>query len=173
MLVGALEGALLQLLIELTNARRVLEIGLFTGYSALTMAAALPPDGRIISCEINPDNARIAQGFIDRSPHRDKIEIRLGAALDTLQQLRGERFDFIFIDADKENYPAYYELVLPLLPPGGIVVADNVLWSGRVLDPRQPSDYALTTFNRRAATDPRVSTTLLTVRDGVLVIRKK
>ena len=173
MLIGALEGALLQMLVELSGARRILEIGLFTGYSALTMAEALPPDGRIVSCEIDPARARIAQGFFDRSPHGGKIAVRVGPALETLQQLRGERFDFVFIDADKENYPAYYELALPLLPAGGIIVADNVLWSGRVLDPQNPSDYALKTFNRRAAEDPRVTTSLLTVRDGVLVIRKK
>lgn len=173
MLIGPLEGGLLQLLIEVSRAKRILEIGLFTGYSALTMAEVLPDDGRIISCEIDAARAEIARGFFRRSAHGSKIEIRVGAALDTLRTLSNERFDLVFIDADKENYPAYYELALPLINSGGLLVADNVLWSGRVLNPEQPSDYAITVFNRRVAEDPRVDATLLTVRDGVLIARKK
>ncbi len=172
MLIGPLEGAVLRQLIALTAARRVLEIGLFTGYSALTMAEALPADGHVISCEINVASADIARGFFKRSPHGNKIEIRLGAALDTLRQLQGQQFDLVFIDADKENYPAYYELALPLLHRGGLLIADNVLWSGQVLAPEKASDHAIVAFNRRVAQDARVAASLITVRDGIMLARK-
>jgi len=174
MLTGRLEGALLQMLVHLTGARRILEIGLFTGYSALTMAEALPADGALISCEINPDTAAIAQSFFDRSPHGRKVKIHLGPALKTLRSLEAEApFDLAFIDADKENYGAYYDLVLPMLRPGGLIAADNVLWSGRVLAPEQESDHALVAFNQRVQRDDAVENVLLTVRDGVMLIRKK
>lgn len=174
MLVGRLEGGLLKMLVRLTGARRVLEIGLFTGYSALTMAEALPPDGRIVSCELNADTAAIAQSFFDRSDHGDKISIRLGPALDTIATLPPDQpFDFVFLDADKENYNRYYEALLPLLRPGGLMVADNVLWSGAVLKPAAASDYALVEFNATVHADPRVEEVMLTVRDGVTLIRKR
>jgi len=172
MLVGRLEGALIRLLVGLTGARRVLEIGLFTGYSALTMAEALPDDGRVVSCEIKEANAAVAREFIARSPHGRKIEIRLGPALDTLGTLDDE-FDLVFMDADKESYARYYEAVLPMLRTGGLIVADNVLWSGRVLAPEKASDHALVEFNARVRDDPRVEVALLTVRDGVSLIRKR
>jgi len=172
MMVGHLEGNLLAMLIKLTGARRVLEIGLFTGYSAIAMAEALPEEGELVSCEIDPKHARIAQGFIDKSPHRDKILIKLGPAIDSLKSLTGP-FDMVFIDADKENYGDYYEAVLGLLRPGGLMVADNVLWSGAVLDPQQESDRALVNFNARVLEDHRVEQVMLTVRDGILLIRKK
>jgi caffeoyl-CoA O-methyltransferase len=172
MLVGRLEGALIRLLVGLTGARRVLEIGLFTGYSALTMAEALPDDGQVVSCEIKEPNAAVAREFIARSPHGHKIEIRLGPALDTLGTLQGE-FDLVFMDADKESYTRYYEAVLPMLRAGGLIVADNVLWSGRVLAPEKPTDHALVEFNARVREDPRVEVALLTVRDGVSLIRKR
>ncbi len=174
MLVGGLEGALLQMLVHLTGARRVLEIGLFTGYSALTMAEALPADGELISCEVNPDTAAIAQSFFDRSPHGGKIKIRLGRALKTLRSLPAAApFDLVFLDADKENYSAYYDLALPMLRPGGLIVADNVLWSGRVLQPAQESDHALVAFNSKVQQDAAVENVLLSARDGVMLIRKK
>ena len=172
MVTGPLQGALLRMLVNLTNARRILEIGLFTGYSALTMAEVLPPDGAITSCELDEDNARIAQSFFDRSPHGGKVSIRMGAALQTLAEITGP-FDLAYLDADKENYCNYYDLVLPLLKSGGLLVADNVLWSGKVLKPEQETDHALVAFNRKAATDPAVEVVLLTVRDGISVIRKK
>ncbi|MBI5613067.1 MAG: class I SAM-dependent methyltransferase [Gammaproteobacteria bacterium] len=173
MLVGPLEGAFLKMLVRLTGARRILEIGLFTGYSALTMAEALPEDGALISCDIDAANAAIAQAFFDRSPHGRKITIRLGVALDTLSTLPAERvFDMVFLDADKENYINYYEAVLPRLKPGGLIVADNVLWSGKVLNPIEKSDHAIVAFNAHVRADPRVEKVMLGVRDGVLLIRK-
>jgi len=173
MLTGPLEGALLRLLVMLCPARRILEIGLFTGYSALTMATALPPDGEIISCEQDPEAIAIAQRFFDRTPHGRKIHIRPGPALDTLEALREETFDLAFIDADKENYPSYYDRVLPLLREGGLLIADNTLWSGRVLAPRTPADLGIAAFNRKVQNDQSVDAVLLTVRDGITVLRKK
>jgi caffeoyl-CoA O-methyltransferase len=173
MLVGRLEGAFLRMLIGLIGARRILEIGLFTGYSALTMAEALPADGEIISCEIDAETAKIAQSFFDRSPHGRKITIRLGRALDTLKSLApNPAFDLVFVDADKKNYSVYYDLVLPRLKTGGLLVADNALWSGNVLTPKQESDHAVVAFNKRVQDDPRVENVLLTVRDGVMLARK-
>lgn len=172
MLTGPLEGAFLAMLVRLTRARRIVEIGLFTGYSALSMAEALPDDGRIVSCEINEENAAIARRFIARSPHGGKIEIRMGPALDTLQSLNGP-FDFAFVDADKENYIAYFEALVPKLVSGGLIAADNVLWSGKVLDPKEPSDRAIVAFNDHVARDPRVEVVMLPVRDGVSLIRRR
>ena len=173
MLSGPVEAALLRLLVMLCPARRVLEIGLFTGYSALAMASALPPDGEVLSCERDPEAIAIAQRFFDRTPYGRKIHIRPGPALDTLEALRDEVFDLVFLDADKENYPTYYERALPLLRPGGLFVADNTLWSGRVLAPTTPADLGIAAFNRKVHNDPGVDAVLLTVRDGVTVARKK
>jgi caffeoyl-CoA O-methyltransferase len=173
MLVGRLEGGLLRMLVKLTGARRILEIGLYTGYSALTMAEALPEDGELITCDRDPETSRIAQSFFDRSPHGRKITIRLGRALDTLQSLPpNPAFDLVFLDADKKNYSAYYDLVLPRLKLGGLLAADNALWSGNVLAPKQKSDHAMIAFNKRVQDDPRVENVLLTVRDGVMLARK-
>jgi len=174
MLVGPFEGALLAMLVRLTGARRVLEIGTFTGYSALCMVEALPKNGWLITCEINPRHAEIAQSFFDRSPHGRKIKLRLGPALQTLASLpRAMKFDFVFLDADKENYVNYYEAVLPRLRRGGLIVADNVLWSGRVLAPKSKTDRAVVAFNRHVRRDPRVECVMLPVRDGVTLIRKR
>lgn len=172
MLIGPMEAALLRLLVRLVDARRILEIGLFTGYSALTMAEALPADGELISCDVNTETSAIARSFFARSEHGHKISIRLGPALETLSTLGGT-FDLVFLDADKENYPLYYEKIIDILRPGGLLVADNVLWSGRVLKPKRDSDRALVAFNKRVTNDPRVEHVLLTVRDGVQLIRKK
>lgn len=174
MLTGPVEGTFLRMLVQVTGARRVLEIGTFTGYSALSMAAGLPEDGTLITCDIDPDHARIAQSFFERSPHGKKIHLRIGAALDTLRALPTDAaFDFVFIDADKENYLNYYEAVLPHLRAGGLIAADNTLWSGKVLDPKDPSDHAIVAFNRHVRVDPRVEHALLSIRDGVMLIRKK
>jgi caffeoyl-CoA O-methyltransferase len=173
MMVGLLEGRFLETLVWLSGARRILELGCFTGYSALSMAAALPPDGSIITCELDPDRAAAARGHFDASPWADLIEIRTGPALDTIASLDGP-FDLIFIDADKTNYPNYYEAVLPLLSDHGLIVADNVLWSGRVLDPDDQSDdtNAIRAFNDLVRHDTRVTCVMATVRDGVLLIRR-
>jgi len=173
MLTGPVEGSFLRMLVQTSGARRVLEIGTYTGYSALSMAAGLPEDGELITCDIDPDTSAIARSFWARSPHGGKISPRLGAALETLDVLPVEpAFDFVFIDADKENYVNYYEAVLPRLKTGGLIAADNTLWSGRVLEPKEKSDHAIVAFNDHVCRDPRVEQVLLSVRDGVLLIRK-
>lgn len=181
MLTGRLEGRLLMLLARIAGARRVLEIGTFTGYSALSLAEALPEDGKVITCEIDPRNADFARRYFAMSPHGRKIEIRLGPALATLAELEASAavagsagaFDLAFIDADKQNYPAYYEAVMELVRPGGLILVDNTLWSGRVLDPRDMETLAIDALNDRIARDGRVENVLLTVRDGVQVVRKR
>ena len=174
MLTGHLEGALLRWLVRLSGTRRVLEIGTYSGYSALAMAEALPADGELMTCDNDPKHARVAQAFFDRSPHGSKITLRLGPALETLAALpERETFDFVFLDADKENYPNYYEAILPRLQPDGLLVVDNVLWSGKVLAPRKKPDRAIVAFNERVRSDARVECLMLPVRDGVLLVRKK
>lgn len=173
LMVGQLEGRLLELLVFVIGARRVLEIGTFTGYSALAMAAALPPDGRLITCDIDPDTSAIASRHAAASPFGDRIEFRLGPALDTVATLDGP-FDLVFIDADKESYLDYYEAVLPKLADRGVIVVDNVLWGGRVLDPSDDTadTVAIRAFNDAVVADPRVVCVMLTVRDGVTIIRR-
>ena len=174
MLTGPVEGTFLRILVQTSGSRRVLEIGTFTGYSALSMAAGLPDDGELVTCDIDPDTNAIARSFWARSPHGSKISPRLEPALETLAALPSDaQFDFVFIDADKENYQNYYEAVLPRLRPGGLIAADNTLWSGKVLDPREQSDHAIVAFNDHVSRDPRVENVLLSVRDGVLLIRKR
>ena len=174
MLVGPLEAAFLKTLIQAIGAQRVLEIGTFTGYSALAMAEALPDDGQVITCEIDPDTASMAHTFWDRSPYGKKIEVRIGPALDTLTTLSGS-FDLIFIDADKINYVGYYRRGLELLSPRGVILIDNVLWSGDVLNETSPdpSTAAIQELNRFVASDPRVLAVLLPLRDGVFMITPK
>ena len=172
MMVGLLEGQLLALLVRLSGARRILELGTFTGYSSISMAAALPADGRVVTCDVDPEATAIARRYMDESGHGHKIEIRLGPALETLGGLDGP-FDFVFIDADKVNYRNYYEAVLPKLADDGLIVADNVLWSGRVLgDGADASTRALQEFNDHVRRDSRVVAVMLTVRDGMTLIRK-
>ena len=171
MLSSPTQGMLLQTLVASLRARRVLEIGMFTGFSALMMAEALPDDGRLITCDIDAGAIAIAKNFFERSPHGHKIEVREGPALDTLASLEGP-FDLVFIDADKGNYVNYYEAALPLLAPHGVIAVDNVLWSGRVLDPKDPDDHAIVAFNAHVQNDPRVTNVILTVRDGVMLIRR-
>jgi caffeoyl-CoA O-methyltransferase len=174
MLIGPHEGALLTMLVRLTGARHILEIGSFTGYSALSMAEGLSEEGELSTCEIKPEHADIANTFFARSPHGHKIKLYLGHALETLAKLPASTsFDFVFLDADKENYVNYYEAVLPRLQPGGLIVADNVLWSGRGLAPKQKSDRAVVRFNNHVRRDPRVECVMLPVRDGVSLIRKR
>ncbi len=173
MQVGRVEGTFLEMLCTLMGARRVLEIGTFTGYSTLCMARALPDDGELVTLDINPEATRIAQSFFDRVPEGKKIRIILGDALTSIRALpTTELFDLVFLDADKERYAEYYELVLPLLRTGGLLVADNTLWSGRVLSPVAPSDRAITRFNDIVTADPRVQNVLLSVRDGMMLARK-
>jgi caffeoyl-CoA O-methyltransferase len=172
MLTGAVEGRLLEMLVWASEARRVLEIGTYSGYAALSMAAALPPGGHIDTCEIEEQHAEVARRYIDQSAHADRITVHLGPALETIERLEGD-FDFVFIDADKENYVNYYEAVLPRLAERGFIAADNTLWSGQVLDESDDSEgtRAIRAFNEHVRADPRVTSVMLTVRDGVTLIR--
>jgi caffeoyl-CoA O-methyltransferase len=174
MMVGRLEGRFLKMLVTACGARRVLEVGTFTGYSALSMAEALPPDGELITCELNERHAEMARSFIARSPHRDQVKVMVGSANETLAALDGP-FDFVFIDADKPGYRAYYERALELIASGGLIAVDNVLWSGRVADPsdRSESTVAIREFNDHVSADPRVEMVMVPIRDGVLLIRKR
>ncbi|HAX46398.1 MAG TPA: methyltransferase [Nitrospina sp.] len=172
MLTGRIEGRLLKMLAQLVEAKRIIEIGTFGGYSALSMAEALPDSGYLITCEMDPVAIQFAQRFFDESPHGKKIVLKEGPALDTLKTLTGS-FDMAFIDADKENYLNYYEALLPLMRPGGLIVVDNVLWGGRVLNPQETSDHAIHRFNHRVKDDHRVEKVMLTIRDGVSLLRKR
>jgi caffeoyl-CoA O-methyltransferase len=173
MLTGTVEGRFLELLVYASGARRVLELGTYSGYSALSMAAGLPADGRIDTCELDEERAAVARRYIEQSPYADRIQIHLGPALETIDELEGE-FDFVFIDADKPNYVNYYEAVLPRLSAGGFIAADNTLWSGRVLEPDDSEGTrAIKGFNEHVRSDPRVASVMLTVRDGVTLIRPK
>ncbi|AGC47864.1 O-methyltransferase [Myxococcus stipitatus DSM 14675] len=172
MQVGPVEGAFLKMLVSLTRAGRVLEIGTFTGYSALMMAEGLPDDGELITCDLNPETSEIARAFFARSPHGRKIQLEFGPALETLKTLRGP-FDLAFIDADKVNYGAYWDAVVPLVRAGGLVVVDNVLWSGRVMSPESEVDRAMAAFNEKVRKDARLEPVMLTVRDGMTLARKR
>lgn len=172
MQVGRIEGQFLKMLVRLTGARRVLEIGMFTGYSTLMMAEGLPDDGHLITCDVNPKAEAIARRYFAESEYGHKIEIRMGPALETIKTLT-EPLDFVFIDADKTNYLNYYEAVMPLIRSGGLIVADNVLWSGRVLDPEDDDTRAIVAFNERVQQDPRVENVCLTVRDGMMLAWKR
>jgi len=172
MLTGRLEGSFLRVLVRAVQARRVLEVGMFTGYSALMMAEGLPDDGRIITCEVNPKSAEVARRYFAQSPHGHKIDLRMGPAVETIRALAGP-FDFVFIDADKENYPIYYDLCLERLRPGGMMAIDNVLWSGYVLDPKDEETRAIVALNDKVLRDNRVDNALLTIRDGVMLAVKK
>ena len=172
MQVDVIEGRFLQMLVRLSGAKSILELGMFTGYSALMMAEALPDNGHLITCEIDPKAEAIARRYFAESPHGDKITIRMGPALDTIKTLAGP-LDLVFIDADKVNYSNYYEACLPLLKSGGLVVADNVLWSGKVVDPKDADDHAIVAFNRLVQSDPRVKNVCLTVRDGMMLAWKR
>jgi len=171
MMVGALEGQFLKMLATMTGARRILEIGMYTGYSTLAWAEAMPKDGRVVTCEINPEWADIAKRFFAESVHGQKIEIKLGPALESLKTIWGP-FDICFIDADKENYGNYYDLCLELARPRGLIVLDNMLLSGKVLDPRDAASRAVDALNKRIRNDPRVENVLLPVRDGIMLVRK-
>lgn len=171
MLSGQVEGQFLQTLVAATGARRVLEIGTFTGFSALMMAAALPADGELVTLELNREHAAFARSYFERAPQGPRIRLVEGPALESLQRLDG-RFDFVFIDADKGGYAAYYDAVLPMLANKGLIAVDNVLWSGEVLDPQSDDARAIVAFNKKIADDSRVVQVITTVRDGVMLIRK-
>ena len=174
MLTGPIEGRFLEMLVFAGGARRVLELGTYSGYSALSMAAALPPDGHIISCEFSGEHADFAQRHIDASPYADRIEIRRGPAIDTIAELEGP-FDLVFIDADKTSYADYVEACLPLLAERGLMVIDNTLWSRGVFS-QEPGESdntrALRELNDALVADPRVVCVQLPIRDGVTLVRR-
>lgn len=173
MLVGPLEGAFLKMMTQLIGAQRVLEIGMFTGYSALCFAEALPEDGQVITCEVDEVSAAVARRYFTQAPVGHKIDVRMGLALETMRALSGP-FDLIFIDADKSNYLNYYRRALDLLAPRGVILIDNVLWDGDVLKQPPPDEKtaAIQELNRVVSADPTVSAVLVTIRDGVLVVTK-
>ena len=171
MTTGRIEARLLKLLARLVGAQRILEIGTFAGYSALSMAEALPEDGTLVTCDEDPVAIAFAQKYFSESPHGKKIKQMEGPALKSIKNLRGT-FDMAFIDADKINYSNYYEAILPMIRPGGLIAVDNVLWSGRVLNPQDESDRAIHQFNEQVVKDQRVESVLLTVRDGLNCIIK-
>jgi len=171
MTTGRIEARLLKLLARLVGAKRILEIGTFAGYSALSMAEALPEEGELVTCEMDPEAIIFAKKYFDLSSHGKKITLMEGPALESLKKISGP-FDMAFIDADKENYNNYYEAILPLVRSGGLIAIDNVLWSGRVLDPQDKSDKAIHQLNERVIQDERVESVLLTVRDGLNCIVK-
>jgi len=173
MMVGALEGGFLEMLVFALQPQLVLEIGMFTGYSSLSMAAALPPGGRIVTCDVDPKAEEVARRHIEASPYSDRIEVRMGPALDTIARLDGP-FDLVFIDADKTNYRNYYDAVLPKLAANGMIAVDNVLWSGQVIVPSDTSDNteALRAFNAYVNADSRTVNVMCTIRDGVTLLRR-
>src|SRR5256884_3629107 len=172
MLTGAVEGRFLELLVYALGAKRVLELGTYSGYSLISMAAGLPEGGHIDTCEFDETHAEVARRYIAQSPYGDRITVHLGPALETIEKLEGE-FDFVFVDADKENYVNYYEAVLPRLSERGFIAADNTLWSGRVLDEsdQEEGTRAIRAFNEHVRSDERVTSVMLTVRDGITLIR--
>ena len=167
------QGAFMALLVKLIGARRCLEIGTYTGYSALAVALALPGDGRLVCCDVSEEWTAIGRRFWKKARVEKKIDLRIAPALDTLRTLKGP-LDFVFIDADKENYLRYYERCLKLLRRGGVIAVDNVLWSGEVANPRTTDRLAvaLREFNDRVYADRRVEVAMLSVADGLTLIRK-
>jgi caffeoyl-CoA O-methyltransferase len=173
MLVGPLEGAVLKMMVRLVGAVRVLEVGMFTGYSALCFAEALPEHGVVTTCEIDEEPAALARRYFAQSPYGRKIHIEMGPALETMQRLAGP-FDLIFIDADKQNYLNYYRRALDLLASDGVILIDNVLWDGEVLRHPPPDDRtaAIQELNRVVASDLSVTAVMLTIRDGLFVVKR-
>jgi len=173
------QGQFMALLIRLIGARRCLEIGVYTGYSSLAVASALPEDGKIIACDVNEQFTAIARRFWDKAGVTAKIDLRLAPAMDTLDELlrdgQGGRFDFAFIDADKTSYEGYYERCLELLRPGGLIAVDNVLWSGSLVDERNqdPDCNALRSLNRKLYSDERVDLSMVPIGDGLTLARKR
>ena len=173
MLTGRVEGRFLQLMTQLSGAAQVVEVGTFTGYSALAMAEVLPEEGRVLTIEHNPDHAKIARDFFRRSAGGFKITLRVGEALEILKTLPDAETDLVFIDADKKNYGAYYREAMRILRNGGLILADNVLWYGRIFNPRDDESRAMADFNELVKADTRAEKLFLTIRDGIYVIRKR
>ncbi|MBV8798390.1 MAG: class I SAM-dependent methyltransferase [Alphaproteobacteria bacterium] len=178
MQIGPDQGAVMALLAQLIGARRYLEVGTFTGYSALAVALALPSDGKAICCDVSKEYTDLARAYWEEAGVASKIELRLGPALETLDRIIAEGeppFDFAFIDADKQGYDAYYERALKLVRSGGLIALDNMLWSGEVADPSNADHTAVTlgALNQKIHDDPRVDMALLAIGDGVMLARKR
>lgn len=173
------QGQFMALLVQLLGATKTLEIGVFTGYSTLCVALALPPTGKIVACDVSEEYTRVARRYWQKAGVADKIDLRLAPALETLDQLltdgQAETFDFAFIDADKVNYEGYYERSLQLIRPGGLIAIDNVLWFGRVTDPQDQdkSTLAIRAFNEKLHHDERVSLSLVPIADGLTLALKR
>jgi caffeoyl-CoA O-methyltransferase len=168
------EGELLTMLVRLTGARQAVEVGTFTGYSSICIARGLPDDGHLLCCDVSEEYTSVARRYWERAGVADRIELRIAPAVETLRSLPTEPYlDFAFIDADKSGYPAYVEEVLPRLRPGGLMVLDNMLRDGRVLDPESDDDHAIHALNEALVSDDRVDVVLLPVRDGVSLARKR
>jgi len=174
MMVGLLEGRFLEFLVRHTGAKNVLELGTFTGWSSISMASGLPDGGRVVTCDVDAETTEIARRYAEEAGVADRIDYRLGPGLETIESLGGP-FDLVFIDADKPNYVNYYEAVLPKLADEGLIVADNVLWSGRVADESNDDQgtQAIREFNDHVMGDERVECVMLTVRDGMTLIRRR
>ena len=173
MLSGHLQGRLLAMISRMVRPSRILEIGTYTGYSAICLAEGLRPGGKIITLDSNEELEDRVRGYIKNAGLEKVIDFRIGKASELIPSLK-EKFDLVFIDADKENYGAYFDLVIDLVAEGGLILADNVLWSGKVLDPKPDKDtLAIREFNRKIQRDDRVENVLLPVRDGIMLIRKK
>ena len=173
MLSGHLQGRFLSFLSKLAQPKRILEIGTYTGYSALCLAEGLPKDGKLITIDPNEETNHFARKFIERSPFKDQVELIEAYAQDTIPALK-KNFDLVFIDADKKNYSLYFDLVIDKVNTGGLLIADNVLWSGKVLEEKKDEDTRIIhEFNQKVREDKRVNTLLLPLRDGLMVMRKK
>lgn len=175
MLSGHFQGRLLSMLAHLVQPKRILEIGTYTGYSALCLSEGLSSEGKLITIDCNYELEDFARSYFEKAGKQHQIELRIGDAMEIVPTLQ-ETFDLVFIDADKSNYLNYYHMVLPMVSPGGLIIADNVLWSGKVLDPENNTDAdteALLAFNAFVHNDVRVQEVLLPVRDGLMLIRKK
>jgi len=172
--VGKVEGKLLQMLIKISNARRVVEVGTFTGYSALAMAEALPQDGVLTTLESSREFADIAQRYFEKSPYGYKIQLKLGPALQSLQAIPDNREDFVFIDADKPSYGLYFDEAIRILRSGGIIFVDNVFWRHKIFKKKITNENAraIAAFNEKVRRETRVEKVMLSVRDGVYLIRK-
>tara|TARA_A100001037_G_C15154017_1_gene642348 strand:+ start:16776 stop:17456 length:681 start_codon:yes stop_codon:yes gene_type:complete len=171
MICGPIEGTFLHFLVMISKAKRILEIGTFTGFSAQMMASALPDDGELITCDIEESTSAVAKEFFVKTKLDKKITQKIGPALETLKSLQG-KFDIVFIDADKENYVQYYKRAMELLSEGGLIIIDNVLWGGKVLNPIEETDKAISELNELIKNDNKVKQVVLPVRDGMTLVMK-
>jgi predicted O-methyltransferase YrrM len=173
--IGKVEGKLLQLLIKLSKTRRAVEVGTFTGYSALVIAEALPEDGVLTTCENSPEYADIATRYFSKSPYGRKIKLKLGPALQTLKNISANSQDFVFIDADKPSYGDYFDEALRILGPGGLIFVDNIFWRNKIFKKKitNKNAKAIAAFNEKVRQEDRVEKVMLSIRDGVYLMRKK